>query len=106
MSNFEQGFNTTENDIKILIEGYSSRILNANLAHPEYTVAQTTFRVLSDIKLYLQTVKDFIHKNPDAEIPKTFLPSPETTSDSEQESSGATVHKVDIDSGVVSQGSN
>ncbi len=106
MSIFEQALNIITKDLTKSASAWSDRIINANLPHAEYTVAQTMYRVLSDVVGHINTAIKHIHTNPDVELPETFLSSTPGTADPEEKEPESTVHTVDIESGTVSHGSN
>ena len=107
MSVFEKLINVIEKDCRLSAEAWSSRIVNSNLPHQEYIVAQTMYRTLKDVCLHIESGRNHIASNPDLnDLPDTFLPQVTNDSDSEKNEPETTVHKIDVESGVISHGAH
>ncbi len=106
MSIFETALNTLKNDFILSSKGWADRMVNANLAHAEYTVAQATYRTLNDVILHIEKAVSHIQTNPDLSIPETFLEMNTGTPDPEVKEEAPSIHTVNIESGEISQGAN
>lgn len=106
MSIFEQVIKVIAKDLAAEAGAIANRIVNANLPHVEYSAAQTSFRVVSNIQKFIEGALHKVNSNPDAPVPETFVEANSGESDPEEKEPESTIHTVDVETGTVSSGSN